>query len=413
MSFAIYLIQAVAFLDLLAVGLIVPLVAGHVREMGGNHVYVGLLGSIYAGFQLGSGPLIGSLSDLKGRKNILIMTLLLCGIAYTVMGFTNSIFVIMVIRAVLGLFKQTQMLTKALVPDYEKNEQRQAEIYGKMAAISGAGITLGPVIGGHIAEDHPENGFLLVAVVVGICFVINSGLVYFLPKIDSKVSKKKVASKTTKGGAQTSLLVTLYSSVRQSVVELFHIDWIKYWDIFMFKALIGFAMGVYYSNYSLFLKTEYELSPKYVGYVISFQGVIGSLSSFFIGYINSFYLHDKDYSIRNMHVFLVTSMSLLGLALSFNVLMYAFWLIPLAVGNAIGRLVTLEMVLKRSDGDHRGTLIGASNSVRSLTGVVAPMVSGVIGEYYGVSYVIYASLCSTTLGLVLSYMRKIKLTKTD
>lgn len=74
-----------------------------------------------------------------------------------------------------GLFKQTQMLTKALVPDYEKNEQRQAEIYGKMAAISGAGITLGPVIGGHIAEDHPENGFLLVAVVVGICFVINSG----------------------------------------------------------------------------------------------------------------------------------------------------------------------------------------------------------------------------------------------
>lgn len=236
---------------------------------------------------------------------------------------------------------------------------------------------------------------------------------YFLPKIDSKVSKKKVASKTTKGGAQTSLLVTLYSSVRQSVVELFHIDWIKYWDIFMFKALIGFAMGVYYSNYSLFLKTEYELSPKYVGYVISFQGVIGSLSSFFIGYINSFYLHDKDYSIRNMHVFLVTSISLLGLALSFNVLMYAFWLIPLAVGNAIGRLVTLEMVLKRSDGDHRGTLIGASNSVRSLTGVVAPMVSGVIGEYYGVSYVIYASLCSTTLGLVLSYMRKIKLTKTD
>lgn len=50
------------FQDLLAVGLIVPLVAGHVREMGGNHVYVGLLGSIYAGFQLGSGPLIVSIS---------------------------------------------------------------------------------------------------------------------------------------------------------------------------------------------------------------------------------------------------------------------------------------------------------------------------------------------------------------
>lgn len=115
-------------------GLIIPLVAGHVRQMGGNHLYVGLLGSIYAGFQLGSGPFIvssssaitlvfmhfkledtiiynhknifqGSLSDLKGRKTILTMTLLMCGIAYTVLGLTSSIFVIMVIRAVLGTYK--------------------------------------------------------------------------------------------------------------------------------------------------------------------------------------------------------------------------------------------------------------------------------------------------------------------
>ncbi|KAJ8727500.1 hypothetical protein PYW07_001619 [Mythimna separata] len=409
MSFAIYLLQAVAFLDLLAVGLIVPLVAGHVRQMGGNHLYVGLLGSIYAGFQLGSGPLIGSLSDLKGRKTILTLTLLTCGIAYTVLGLTSSIFVILVIRAVLGLFKQTQMLTKALVPDYEKNEQKQAEIYGKMAAISGVGITVGPVIGGHLAEDHPENGFMLIGIIVGICFAINSGLVYFLPKLELKPPKRKEEKKE----AQTSLVNIMYSSLRQSFVELFNIDWMKYWDIFMFKTLIGFAMGCYYSNYSLYLKTEYDLSPKYIGYVISFQGIIGSLSSFYIGYINSFYTHDKDYSIRNLHVFLVTSISLLGLALSFNVIVYAFWLIPLAIGNAIGRLVTLEMVLKRTHGDHRGTLIGASNSVRSLTGVVAPMVSGVIGEFYGVSYVIYASLCSTVMGVVLSYMHKNKTVKVD
>ncbi|PZC85587.1 major facilitator superfamily domain-containing protein 9 [Helicoverpa armigera] len=408
MSFAIYLLQAVAFLDLLAVGLIVPLVASHVRDMGGNHLYVGLLGSIYAGFQLGSGPLIGSLSDLKGRKTILILTLLVCGIAYTVLGLTSSILVILMIRAVLGLFKQTQMLTKALVPDYEKNERKQGEIYGKMAAISGAGITLGPMIGGHIAEHDPDNGFMLIAIIVGIGFAANSGLVYFLPKVD-KQPKRNVAKEET----QTSLLKTLFSSVQQSFVQLYYIEWSKYWDIFMFKALISFAMGVYYSNYSLYLKTVYELSPKYIGYVISFQGVIGSISSYFIGYINSFYIHDKDYSIRNFHVFLLTSVSLVGLALSFNVFLYTFWLIPMAVGNATGRLVTLEMVLKRSHGDHRGTLIGASNSVRSLTGVVAPMVAGVIGEFYGVSYVIYASLCSTTLGIVLSYLHKNKTVKID
>lgn len=67
------------------------------------------------------------------------------------------------------------MLTKAMVPDYEANEQKQGEIYGKMMAISGAGITLGPIIGGHIAEDYPEYGFTFISTIVGVCFVLNAG----------------------------------------------------------------------------------------------------------------------------------------------------------------------------------------------------------------------------------------------
>lgn len=67
------------------------------------------------------------------------------------------------------------MLAKALVPDYENNEQKQAEIYGKMAAISGVGITLGPMIGGHIMEDNPNGAFMFIAFIVGICFIFNAG----------------------------------------------------------------------------------------------------------------------------------------------------------------------------------------------------------------------------------------------
>ncbi|KAM3967390.1 major facilitator superfamily domain-containing protein 9-like [Aphomia sociella] len=202
-------------------------------------------------------------------------------------------------------------------------------------------------------------------------------------------------------------------SIKQSVIELYKVDWSEYWDIFLFKALVGFAMGVYYSNYAIYLKTQYQLTPKYVGYVISFQGVIGSISSFFIGYINSFYESDVDYSLRNCHVFVLLSLSLAGLIISFNVLTYVIWLVPLAIGNAIGRLVTLEMILKRSHGDHRGTLIGASSSVRSLSGVVAPMIAGFIGEYFGISYVIYASFLSTVLGLIMSYRHRNKRLKVD
>ncbi|XP_013200177.2 major facilitator superfamily domain-containing protein 9 [Amyelois transitella] len=408
MSLAICLLQAVAFLDLLAVGAIIPLIASHARKMGANHIDVGLLGSIYAGFQLGSGPLIGSLSDLKGRKKILIMTLLISGAAYTFLGLASSVVVLLIIRAMLGLFKQTQMLTRALVPDYEKNTQKHSSIYGRMAAISGVGITLGPVIGGHVMEDDPDNGFLFIAVVVGICFVLNAGLVYFLPQ-----DRIKRTSRNRENEAKQDLVQYLYCSVKQSIVELYKVEWSIYWDVFLFKALVGFAMGVYYSNYQLYLKTTFELSPKYIGYVISFQGTVGSVSSFFIGYINSFYKRDHDYSLRNFHIFALLSLSLMGLILAGNVYFYVLWLVPLALGNAVGRLVTLEMILKRCDGDHRGTLIGASNSVRSLAGVVAPMTAGLIGEYVGIEYVAYASLFAALLGFAMSFVIRSRRQKVD
>ncbi|XP_049870036.1 major facilitator superfamily domain-containing protein 9-like [Pectinophora gossypiella] len=400
MSFSIHLLHFIAFVDLLAVGLILPLVPAHARQLGASHVAVGLLGSVYATFQLGSGPLVGSLSDVKGRKTILMLSLVVCSVAYGLTGIVTSVTSILCLRALLGLFKQTQMLTRAMVPDYEGCETKQSEIYGKMAAISGAGITIGPVIGGHVLEDYPEHGFKYIALAVGACFLLNAGLVYTLPKTVKRVKRK---SREKHGAVSQNVVNFVTLSLRQSVIELYKVNWYKFWDVFMLKALIGFAMGVYYSNYSLYLKTIYLLSPKYVGYVISFQGVIGSLSSFFMGYINRLYCEDNDYSLRNLHVFAIISISLIGMILSSNVYVYAFWLIPLAIGNATGRLVTLEMILRRSHGHHRGTLIGASNSVRSLSGIVAPMVAGLIGQYVGVTYVIYASLLATLIGLGMSY----------
>lgn len=44
----------------------------------------------------------GSLSDLKGRKTILMLTLLVCAAAYATLGITESVIVILIIRAVLG-----------------------------------------------------------------------------------------------------------------------------------------------------------------------------------------------------------------------------------------------------------------------------------------------------------------------
>lgn len=46
----------------------------------------------------------GSLSDLKGRKPILLITLVMSSIAYVLIGVTDSIILILMFRAYLGKF---------------------------------------------------------------------------------------------------------------------------------------------------------------------------------------------------------------------------------------------------------------------------------------------------------------------
>lgn len=45
------------FKDLFAIGLTFPLLYPHVRSLGASHTTIGLLASLYSGFQIFSGPI--------------------------------------------------------------------------------------------------------------------------------------------------------------------------------------------------------------------------------------------------------------------------------------------------------------------------------------------------------------------
>lgn len=83
---------------------------------------------------------------------------------------------------ILGMIKQTQLLIKALAPDYEKEQEKQAVIFGRLATLSSLSFAVGPVIGGHIMQAFPEYGFTSIAVIVSIIYAINAGNTNFNSK---------------------------------------------------------------------------------------------------------------------------------------------------------------------------------------------------------------------------------------
>ncbi|KAJ8870628.1 hypothetical protein PR048_029651 [Dryococelus australis] len=60
--------------DLFAVSLVMPLMSTHLRSLGASHFLIGLLGSTYSCLQLFSGPVVGSWSDIRGRRAVLLFT---------------------------------------------------------------------------------------------------------------------------------------------------------------------------------------------------------------------------------------------------------------------------------------------------------------------------------------------------
>lgn len=63
--------------------------------------------------------------------------------------------------------------------DYVKDVGQQSVVYGKIESLSGVGLSLGPIIGGHIVEAYPDYGFTLITVIIGVIFTINTGIIFY------------------------------------------------------------------------------------------------------------------------------------------------------------------------------------------------------------------------------------------
>lgn len=113
--------------------------------------YITLLMSVYALAAFLSAPILGSLSDHFGRRPILIISLLGSSIGYLLFGLGNSIWMLFLGRIIEGLTAGEISTLYAYFADITEPNER-TKVFGWMGALVGIGTTLGPIIGGLLAE---------------------------------------------------------------------------------------------------------------------------------------------------------------------------------------------------------------------------------------------------------------------
>jgi DHA1 family tetracycline resistance protein-like MFS transporter len=154
---ALSFVLLTVFIDSLGFGIIIPSLPPVIMELTGEPVstaarWGGLLMAVYAALQFVMAPVFGALSDRYGRRPILLASLFAFGVDFLLTGLATSMIWLFLGRAFAGVFGASFATAGAYVGDISDDSTR-ARNFGLIGAAWGSGFTLGPVIGGFVAEE--------------------------------------------------------------------------------------------------------------------------------------------------------------------------------------------------------------------------------------------------------------------
>ena len=186
---SLWLMLFVIFLDWLGFGLVYPMFStmlfhpGHVLLPQDTPdtvrgLYLGILLASASIAQFFSGPVMGTLSDAKGRKPLFLISLALAIIGYvlSIVGvFVKSIALLIFSRLVTGIAAGNASVVAAAIVDvsHEKNKTKN---FGLLGAACGLGFTFGPFLGGKFSE----TSFLLPFIIAAILTFLNLVCIFLL-----------------------------------------------------------------------------------------------------------------------------------------------------------------------------------------------------------------------------------------
>ncbi|KAK3890818.1 hypothetical protein Pcinc_005263 [Petrolisthes cinctipes] len=358
------LLFVMGFLDLFGVSLILPLFLPVVKGLGVSHVTAGCVTSLYGAIQLFSSPVVGSCSDVVGRRRVLLGCLAATALSYMVLGASHSLLIVIVARVIAGTFKHSQTICRALLADVTSSEDR-SRVFGTFNATSSMGFIVGPMLGGHLSELH--NGFTLVCNLGAAIFLVNCVLCWAcipenMVKEPGEKKKKEIQSEDN--------LLQMMNLVRE-------VDWHVLWPIFTIRFLLSFSSLVYRSNFSLLIEQNFGAGPRVIGYLISFQGVISVMAGFMTGYISRYYHNSRT---ELYHSSCLLTLALVGLTVAPSLPLLLLFLVPLCLSNAITRVSGTAITISLCQPEQIGSVTGLGQSVTSVARMVTPLVAGVSQE---------------------------------
>jgi DHA1 family tetracycline resistance protein-like MFS transporter len=258
---AMRFIMLAALIDMVAIGLIIPVLPAIVGSMTSSpteqtYWYFWVTANFGIANFFGS-PILGALSDSYGRRPVLLIGF--CGLAlsFFTTALATSLTVLIGIRFVAGAMQANLSVANAYVADITPPEQR-AKRFGMLGAVFGVGFILGPVLGGILGDINLRLPFFAAG---GLALLNLLYGLFVLPESLPPERRHAFDWRTAHPFAALKKLSAL-KGVGQLALVL---------------AVCGLAQFILYSTWVLYNTFKFGWGPKENGWSLAVVGVTSAL----------------------------------------------------------------------------------------------------------------------------------------
>jgi multidrug resistance protein len=354
-----------AFVDMLGLAMIIPLLPFYATKLGASATIVGILIAAFSIAQLASAPIWGKFSDRYGRRPALLAGLLISAVAYVIFAYASTLWLLLLSRIVQGLGGGTIGVVQAYVADASDPNDR-AKSLGWLSAATSFGAVVGPAIGSvliHWGRHAPGIASAIFCVLVSVFAGI-----YLRESREATVTAEHEVVHQSGGSAIWSVL----SRPREPAQRLI---WIY-----------AIAIGAFYGTaptLPLILANRLPVTETNVGFFVMYLGGMGVfVRAGILGRMIE-WLGEPRLTRLGL-VLLAAGLALIAAVHSFPTLLVALTLMPL--GTAFVFPCVTAMLSRVVPKRHRGLYMGVQHTFGGVSRVVFPLAAGVAMDHLGLGF---------------------------
>ncbi len=369
----IFVIFLVIFIDLLGFGIMIPLLPTFSQNVLHMHESsIGLVAGIFSLMQFIFNPFWGRLSDIYGRKPIIMFSLMGNVISYSMLGlvlsgYWQSVELLFISRALAGFFSANIGAAMAYISDTTTPKERSKGM-GIIGAAFGLGFVFGPFIGGVLAKRFS----------FGVPVFFSAGLSFVALILAFVILKESLPVEFRKSNAKKQFEPHLAFSKLVEALKHPHVGL-----LIVLYFIITFAVSNIYATFQLYAESNngFSLDVEQVSYLFAFIGLTGALVQ---GVLIRPLL--KRFDERKL---LITGNIIMAVGLGtipFSHHHIGYLLVStflMSFGNGLNLPISLSLVSKFTAADEQGGILGINQSMSSFARFLGPAWGGFVYQFMG------------------------------